>query len=427
AMTVAMCGFNAVSVPMGAHADSADGTANKANDWINNDFDFLNRFEKIRLCMDNDEVGKSAARSLFARLGVARTDLVEIPPSSGKDPNECFALEGADGLRDYILAAHGIVPEKLVSAKKYELPLRARLMREFSSEEGLEFPYSFGEHFKVRMGEVSIVTGYPGHGKTTALNDILIYYATRDNLLSCIASLEVSADRTLETLWRQACGRKRLVDQFGNEVEGLWSLSLDFLDRHFYFFDNVGMSRLTEVLTVFEYAARRYGVKLFCLDSLMCLDVGEDDYDKQKAVMSALVDFAAKFQCHVFVVCHPRKLGEKKVDSKYVPGPDDIAGSRNLKGLVHNIIVFHRNLNKPTAVYEAQLAQDAGRIDDAKAMYDEAVFIRKQREGTGELPYKYLWFDQASRQFRDKFDKPVRRSFGYGGTEEAGFDAEDYF
>ena len=420
AMTVAMCGFNAVSVPMGAHADSADGTANKANDWINNDFEFLNRFEKIRLCMDNDEVGKSAAQSLFVRLGVARTDLVEIPPASGKDPNECLALEGAEVLKEYILAAHGIVPEKLVSARAFADKLKNRLCRKFNEEEGLVFPYSFGEHFKVRMGEVSIITGYPGHGKTTALNDILVYYASNFGLLSCIASLEVSADRTLETLWRQACGIKRLVDEFDREIPGLWDTSMDFLDKHFYFFDNVGFSRLSEVLVVFEYAARRYGVKLFCLDSLMCLDVGEDDYDKQKEVMSRLVDFAAKFQCHVFVVCHPRKLGEKKTDSKYVPGPDDIAGSRNLKGLVHNIITFHRNLEKPTKIYAAQLSRDYDEITQAKELYDETVFIRKQREGTGELPYKYLWFDMASRQFRDKYDKPVRRSVNFGGVEAGG-------
>ena len=410
AMTVAMCGFNAVSVPMGAHADSADGTANKANDWLNSDFDFLERFEKIRICMDNDEVGQGAAHSIFRRLGIARCDIVDIPKDSAKDPNEYFALEGMESLKSVISSARGVNPEKFVRARKYEEKLKERIYRKKGEYPGLEFPYSFGEHFRIRMGEVSIVTGYPGHGKTTALNDMLVWYADRYNLLSCIASLEVSADRTLETLWRQACGRASIYDEKDREIKGLWEISMDFLDRHFYFFDNVGMSKLSEVLDVFEYAARRYGVKLFCLDSLMCLDVAEDDFEKQKKVMGRIVEFAAKFECHVFVVCHPRKLSDKKDIEKYAPQPDDISGSGHLKNLAFNIIAFHRNVGKKKKLFDAQNRGDAEGIKAAMEASDSEVYIRKQREGTGELPFKHLWFDIASRQFRDNPSLPLRHS-----------------
>lgn len=410
AMTVAMCGFNAVSVPMGAHADSADGTANKANDWLNTDFDFLERFEKIRLCMDNDEVGMGAANSLFIRLGMARTDVVEIPRGGAKDPNEYYALEGREALREAVLSAKSFDPEKFVRARKYEEKLKARIYRKKGEFPGLDFPYSFGEHFRIRMGEVSIVTGYPGHGKTTALNDMLVWYADRYNLLSCIASLEVSADRTLETLWRQSCGRASIYDEKDREEKGLWEVSMDFLDGHFFFFDNVGMSRLSDVLDVFEYAARRYGVKLFCLDSLMCLDVAEDDYEKQKKVMGRIVKFAEKFNCHVFVVCHPRKMSDKKNMETYAPMPDDISGSGHLKNLAFNIITFHRNIGKKKRLFDAQNRGDADGIRAALELSDSVVYIRKQREGTGELPFKHLWFDISSRQFRDNPALSVRRA-----------------
>ena len=40
---------------------------------------------------------------------------------------------------------------------------------------------------------------------------------------------------------------------------------------------------------------------------------------------------------------------------------------------------------------------------------DATFYVRKQRNGTGKLPSKMLWFDLASKQFRDSFAKPIRK------------------
>ena len=40
---------------------------------------------------------------------------------------------------------------------------------------------------------------------------------------------------------------------------------------------------------------------------------------------------------------------------------------------------------------------------------DATFYVRKQRNGTGKLPSKALWFDLKSKQFRDSYTKPVRR------------------
>ncbi len=409
AMTVAMAGFAAVSVPMGAHADSETGKLNKANEWIENDWEFLARFDKIRLCMDNDEVGKAAASSLFARLGMARTEIVEIPKGA-KDPNEYAALEGLDALAEVIRNSKSCDPDMLARARKFEKKLYSRLTRQKGDYPGYDLPWPFGEHFRIRMGETSIVSGYPGHGKTTALDNILVYFAAEYGLKSCIASLEVPTDQTEETLWRIACGRRSLLDEKDNEILGLFEKSMDFLNENFFFFDSMGVAKVDDVLTVFEYCARKYGAKIFCLDSLMCLDVGEEDYEKQKNIMSKICAFAFKFSVHVFIVCHPKKMSEKKNAETYVPFREDVSGSGHLGNLAHNVIVFWRAIGKAGEIFKAQQGNNYDAVKSAREKPDGAIYIRKQREGTGELPIKNLWFDEQSRQFYSRYGQQTYKA-----------------
>ncbi|MDO7919808.1 bifunctional DNA primase/helicase, partial [Pseudomonas aeruginosa] len=98
----------------------------------------------------------------------------------------------------------------------------------------------------------------------------------------CIASMEMPARRTLQRMVRQASG-------MSCPSRGYIDAILDWLDGKLWIYDQLGTAKTGEMLEDFRYAARRYGVNHFIVDSLAKLGMAEDDYNGQKQAMEALV------------------------------------------------------------------------------------------------------------------------------------------
>lgn len=123
---------------------------------------------------------------------------------------------------------------------------------------------------KVLRGEVSIWTGYNGHGKSLVLLLVTLVAMTQGERV-CIASFEIHPRKTLFRMVRQALG-KELPEH--NEI----TATLDWLVGKLWIFDRLGTSSPARILEVFRYAYRRYGVQQFVIDSLMKCGIGSDDY-----------------------------------------------------------------------------------------------------------------------------------------------------
>lgn len=74
---------NAVSVPLGA------GNLH----WIEENFDFLEQFDSIIICADNDEAGLKMQKECVYRLGSWRTKVVDIPPYYEKPDGKRVAVK----------------------------------------------------------------------------------------------------------------------------------------------------------------------------------------------------------------------------------------------------------------------------------------------------------------------------------------------
>lgn len=98
ALSLHQYGYNAVSLPQGT------GSANGGK-WIEEDRELLNKYQKIYLCLDNDEPGKKGLQPLANILGKDRCFIVELPR---KDANEC--LQAGLDIKEYF--------EKAKSARK---------------------------------------------------------------------------------------------------------------------------------------------------------------------------------------------------------------------------------------------------------------------------------------------------------------------
>ena len=411
-LTVASLGFAAVSVPFGAKADTDDNRSNAGNAWIENDWEWLSEWKDIIICMDGDPAGQAAAATLLRRLGAERCRVASFgTEAEDKDPNAVH-LHDPEALPEIIERARPCDPEALRSAASFREEIWDEFFKHDIDMEGITCPWDTSDKFpfRFRLGELTAWQGYTKHGKTTLLTYCLVHFAANDQPC-CIASLEIKARKTLRNVMRMVVGKSRPVNDHTREPDqGLFDRAVHWLDRKFWIYDNVGEPNIDDVLEVFRYAARRYGLKHFVLDSLMKLSLNEEDYPTVKGVLNKLSAFAREYDVHVHLVAHSKKPSEKRPEGKYWPDKYQMSGSASLANIPHNVICVYRNVSKEAAmedrIAKLDLARASGvpdkdcraleaELDKLEMLHDAMFVVQAQREGDGSHPIMRLFFDKG--------------------------------
>lgn len=384
AYTVAGWGLRGLSIPRGV----------KALDWIEHDYDALERFEKIYVCTDMDAEGHKCAEEIAARLGRTRCFRVRLP-APYKDANQA-KMAGFDGpdFLECIDTAKTLDPQDLRSIADFSdeawEALHPTDQRTIGTEPPIAMPW------RCRFGEVSLWCGINGHGKSQALLQFAVHDASQGERI-CVASLEMPAAKITAQLVRMALGRMPTAQQRADVDE-----AVAWLAQNFWIVDRVGVMRWRDLLPVMEYSAKRYGCTRFVIDSLVRCGIGEDDYEQQKDFVGALTDFAGKFG-HVHIVAHPRKGADESAS----PGKMDVRGSGTLADLVHNGFSVWRNKAKEQKLEGLNPNDLSGRMQ-AMAIKDGQISMWKQRE-CGDEPFRPVWLHRPSGQFLSRSDELPRR------------------
>jgi len=212
---------------------------------------------------------------------------------------------------------------------------------------------------------------------------------------SCIASMEMKPERTLHRIYRQASGTDLPTEMILESIR-------DLLHDSVYIFNVNTSAKRSKILECFRFAAQRFGVSQFVVDSLAKCGIGVKDHDAQKEFVEVLCDFAKQFDVHVHLVAHSRK-GE---DEKGKPGKMDVSGHGSITDLADNFVSIWRNKEREEAV---AYATNTGTDLDAKWEKQADVQFRcsKQRNGEWEGNYR-LGFHAKSWQFIPMGDtKPI--------------------
>jgi twinkle protein len=376
AMTLHQAGIPALSVNAGAGN----------HQWIENDWDRLERFSEIFVCFDDDEAGQKGAREVVQRLGIERCKPVKF---GAKDANQ-WLMDGAGGedfhaaLRD----AKPLDPDELVSIAEFVPAVKALLypapQAERRRDPALHIGGQFVHHVEFRPGEVSLWTGINGHGKSLALNQVMLGIMYQDGRC-CVFSGEMQPVQQARRLVKQATGLDRPTPAFIDATA-------EWVRDRMWLFNVVGNATIARLLEVFRYAAKRYGITQFVIDSLMKTDVPEDGpgfITAQKKAMQAITEFAHAYGAHVHLVAHPRKLK----DESEAPGKMDVAGSGKLSDMADNLF----------SVWSAKREEDA----EPSEKPDSLIELHKQRNGEVQHKKFWLWFDRGSQQFCGPRRAPV--------------------
>lgn len=376
-LSMAAFGFPAMSVPFGG------GGKGKQN-WIENEFERMEQFERIYLATDMDEPGHQAAAEIASRLGRHRCYRVTLPR---KDANECL-MDGvsADEIRAAIDNAKSLDPEGLRRAGDFENDVIRLFWPAREEIQGYSMPYA-GLYGKIifRPAEVTLWSGASGSGKSQITSDCIPKWIQEGSRV-CLASLEMKPQWLLKRLAKQTGGTDRPTAQFIRTI-------LRYLDSGLLIYEKVGKAGVDALLEVFDYARAKYGCDQFVIDSLMRLGIAGDDYNGQEQAVYKLVDWAIANNVHLHLVAHARKGGR----DQGVPETEDIKGAMEIGANAFNIVTIWRN---------RKTEEFAGPDSERPAMTEEpgvTLNIAKQRNGDFEGKVK-LFFNTANYQYYGQSD-----------------------
>lgn len=400
-MALADYGLQALSIPVGA------GKGEK-QDWIENEWDNLERFDTIYIAIDMDGPGIKTVQELAERLGRHRCKLVRLPR---KDANACL-MEGvpkADILKA-ISQAKSIDPVELRNSYDFLQQVTERFHPSSNDVNGFHFPWhSIADAFLAEWGAVTVVAGYSGHGKSEICGQVMLD-AIRQKHTCCVASMEFKTSKWLARLVRQSLGTETPA------VEDI-DAAMSWMGDKLWAVDMYGSAKADRVLEIFEYANRRYGVRVFLIDNFTKLGIPDDDLTEQKRVMNAITELAVRLDVHIILVHHLRK--EESDYSATNMSKLSLKGSSSIGDLVDNIWLIWRNRKKEKDLKDAAFAQKSPEEqEEIRRKPDTVLACEKMREGDDE-PRLALWFDRKSHTWQDSRGAPVYHYVKIKQTEAA--------
>jgi twinkle protein len=396
ALSWAAYGYPAMSVPFGG------GKGGKQN-WIENEFERLDRFERIYISTDMDQPGDEAAAEIAARLGRHRCYRVKLP---AKDANECLVSGiGEFAMSEALKNAEALDPEGLKRASDYTDKVVHLFWPAHEERQGYSVPYGkISDKLHFRPAEMTLWSGAAGSGKSQIISDCIPHWIKQGSRV-CLASLEMKGEQTLRRMCKQTGGVDRPTAQFIERI-------LDWLDGGLLLYERVGKAGVPALLEVFDYARAKYGCDQFIIDSLMRLGIAQDDYNGQEKAVFQIVDWTIQNNVHLHLVAHSRK-GER---GQGAPETEDIKGAMEIGANAFNILTVWRNRRHEEELGAAKTEAERHELDQKPGVI---LNVAKQRNGDFEGKVG-LWFDQSTYRYHSSFDRGVwDRVFLARGEQEA--------
>lgn len=386
-LSMAEYGFQTLSIPYGG------GGAGK-QDWIEEEWDNLQRFDTIYLAVETDSAGMVAIHEIAERLGRHRCKLIKLP---FKDANECLKRGVTkDQLLQLIRDARTLDPSELKNAADFTDEVIQRFHPTSKNTMGFHLPWaSVMETGFVEYGALTVLAGYSGHGKTEIVSQVVLS-AAQQGVRACVASLEFKASKWLQRQTRQAVRDPSPGPQTIRRA-------LNWMGENIWAVDVYGGMKADRAVEVFEYAYKRYGVRLFVLDNLSKLGIADDDLPEQKRVINLFAEFAVRTNTHFILVHHLRK-----VEDDFSAGNKlSLKGSSAIGDMADDIWLVLRNRKKEAMMADPKfLALDDIKKDEIRRSPDTFLRCEKKRNGDEE-PRLALYFDKTSHLWVETQGEPV--------------------
>lgn len=377
AMAYHCAGKPAVSIPSGV----------SNNQWIDEDWEYLQQFHTIYLSYDMDDAGQNAIHDVVNRLGIHKCKLIPLPE---KDASDVLVLHGAQALLDSIKNATIPPVSSMVSSSDLKEETYEIMLNGVSNTGDDYFLPDFD--IKIRPHEMTLVFGLSFHGKSQFVSNQIAYDAA-NQIQSAIASFEQISVMTMTSIVKQYSNNAFIA----NDRE-MFDEVYDNLSPFVTIYDTYERTNPQKIIDDFTYAHKRKGINRFIVDNVMSLSTERDNNAAQAEAAHLFREFTKKYPVHLFIVAHPRKPPSDVAD--HPPKQSDIRGAGEWGDIPENIITIWRNLKKQEDIeemkYDKRADFEINNFD--RQIPDGKILVRKQR-ATGHTPMKNVWFENETQRF----------------------------
>lgn len=339
AMTISMLQGNkwpVVSIWSGA------GGAAKA---IKRSLEWLESFNEVIFCFDQDEPGQEAALECAAVLSPGKAKIARLPH---KDANECLKQGATKELLQALWDAKPYRPDGIVSGQDLWEKIRVR------PTEGLTIPYTkLNEMIMgIRPAELLLFTAGSGIGKSTLVNEIGYHLKMMHSRPLGVMALEESTGRNalryIGIHLNKPVHQPHAYDAVP-EADMRAAFEAVVGDGNWYIYDHFGSTDIDGLISKVRYMIVGLGVKVLVLDHISIIVSGMDEIveSERKTIdrlMTALRSLIQETGCTVLAVVHLKRPDKGK---SYNEGRQvaltDLRGSGSLEQLSDIVIALERN------------------------------------------------------------------------------------
>ncbi|KAJ1810337.1 hypothetical protein LPJ75_004233, partial [Coemansia sp. RSA 2598] len=333
-------GIPAVSLPRGAYQLPLDSMR------------ALERFERIYVWLDDDQQGTEAAQLIARKLGVDRC-LVVRTRDGGHDgaKSALEALANGADLKGMLDSARPVQHDKVLSFAALRDAVRFEVTNPdlIRGVQSTDLP-GWNACFKgLRPGELTILSGATGCGKTTVISQMSLDFC-KSGVSTLWGSFEIPNVRLATRMLSQFA--RRDIASSPQDVD-YWSRKFENLPLYFLKFH--GSTKPDTVLETMRHAVYAYDVKHIVIDNLQFMmsmqGKGIDKYDAQDAAIATFRQFATEENVHITVVAHLRKDSYQSSSSSSGDADiNSIFGSAKVTQEADNVVILQRYGNSQSKV-----------------------------------------------------------------------------
>lgn len=336
--------YNVISVPNGAAVSGVQRL-----EYLDNCWGYFTKMKKVVLLTDNDAAGIKLRDELARRIGYSKCWVVNYLPNC-KDAN--------DVLIKYDKAA---LISMVDQAKMY--PLEGEITMDDMYETVVDFyekgypmgadsgvSKEFDELLTFYPGQLTIITGIPGSGKSEFVDWLMTSLAKKHNWDWGICSFECEppfhVTKLAEKFTDKSFAFRKDINQRMNREE--FEYGIGMVDKYFHFM-NLSLVDISieGLIAKAEEFVVRYGIKGFLFDPWNCIEPKTEGEDTTSIILqrlNKLIAFLDKYKVHGFLVAHPTKLGKNKSTGQFeIPNLYSISGSAHFFNRTHNGMSVYRD------------------------------------------------------------------------------------
>ena len=309
---------------------------------IKANYEYLDQFDQVLFCFDNDEPGKKAQEECCQVMS-HKAYTIQLP-SDCKDANDCLLTGNQTAFTKAFWGASRWTPDGIICGGNLYDDVMAPL-----EESQVDYPFEELNKltYGIREGELVLVTAGSGLGKSQFLREIVwhIMQNTDDNI--GLMFMEESTRKTGLSLMSLAADKPlHLPTTKATQEEKDAAFKQTLGTDRLYFFDHFGSNSVDNIVNRVRYMSKVMGCKYVFLDHISIIVSGQENGDERKAldeVMTKLRTLVQETNICLIAVSHLKRPNDKGHEEGAATSLAQLRGSGSIAQLSDIVIGLERN------------------------------------------------------------------------------------